>query len=116
MIKKSNFKILDCTLRDGGYHNNWRFSRKLINAYLGCMSKQGIELIELGFRFLNQNKLRGETAYTKENYIKKLKIPKNLSIGVMINASDFLNNSSPISRLCRETFPELKKVKLNLLD
>ena len=53
------------------------------------MSKQGIELIELGFRFLNQNKLRGETAYTKENYIKKLKIPKNLSIGVMINASDF---------------------------
>ena len=115
MIKKSNFKILDCTLRDGGYHNNWRFSRKLINAYLGCMSKQGIELIELGFRFLNQNKLRGETAYTKENYIKKLKIPKNLSIGVMINASDFLNNSSPISRLCRETFPELKKSKIKFV-
>ena len=66
MIKKSNFKILDCTLRDGGYHNNWRFSRKLINAYLRCMSKQGIELIELGFRFLNQNKLRGKLLTQKK--------------------------------------------------
>ena len=115
MIKRSNFKILDCTLRDGGYHNNWRFSRKLINAYLSCMSSQGIEFVELGFRFLNQNKLRGETAYTKENFIKKLKIPKNLSIGVMINASDFVNNSSPVSQLCKETFPKLKKSKIKFV-
>ena len=49
MTKSSNYKILDCTLRDGGYHNNWRFSRKLINAYLNCMSKEGIEFIGLGF-------------------------------------------------------------------
>ena len=115
MIKSSNYKILDCTLRDGGYHNNWRFSKKLINSYLNCMSKQGIEYIELGFRFLNQNKLRGETAYTKENFIKKLKIPKNLSIGVMINASDFVNNSSSITKLCSDVFPELKKSKIKFV-
>ena len=93
MINNKQFKILDCTLRDGGYHNNWKFSKSLINAYLKCMSKVGIEFIELGFRFLNQNKSRGETAYTKEDFIKKLKIPKNLTIGVMINASDFLNSN-----------------------
>ncbi len=115
MIKSREIKILDCTLRDGGYHNNWRFSRTLINSYLSCMSKEGIEFIELGFRFLNQNKLRGETAYTKENFIKKLKIPKNLSIGIMINASDFTNNSLPTTKLCRDVFPELEKSRIKFV-
>ena len=23
------YKILDCTLRDGGYYNNWEFTKKL---------------------------------------------------------------------------------------
>tara|TARA_B100000886_G_C20400210_1_gene482209 strand:- start:1464 stop:1685 length:222 start_codon:yes stop_codon:yes gene_type:complete len=49
MIKRSNYKILDCTLRDGGYHNNWFFSRKLINVNLKRMSKEGIEFIGVGF-------------------------------------------------------------------
>ncbi len=25
---KDNIKILDCTLRDGGYYNNWDFKKK----------------------------------------------------------------------------------------
>ena len=29
-FKKDNFKLLDCTLRDGGYYNNWNFSEKII--------------------------------------------------------------------------------------
>ena len=28
-----NLKLLDCTLRDGGYYNNWNFDRDLINEY-----------------------------------------------------------------------------------
>ena len=27
------FKILDCTLRDGGYYTNWDFSPEVIDAY-----------------------------------------------------------------------------------
>lgn len=115
MINNKQFKILDCTLRDGGYHNNWKFSKSLINAYLKCMSKVGIEFIELGFRFLNQNKSRGETAYTKEDFIKKLKIPKNLTIGVMINASDFLNSNLSINYLCKGAFPNLKTSKIKFV-
>ena len=30
--KKINF--LDCTLRDGGYYNDWNFSREIISDYL----------------------------------------------------------------------------------
>lgn len=115
MKKDKNFKILDCTLRDGGYHNNWRFSKRLINAYLNCMSKLGIELIELGFRFLNQNKSRGETAYTKESFIKKLKIPSNLTLGIMVNASDFISSPLSLNKLCENIFPDIKKSKIKFV-
>ena len=27
-MKKNELKILDCTLRDGGYYNNWYFQSK----------------------------------------------------------------------------------------
>ena len=31
-------KILDCTLRDGGYYNNWKFDKKFVNNYLTAIS------------------------------------------------------------------------------
>ena len=43
------FKVLDCTLRDGGYYNNWDFSLKLAQDYLNSVSKSGVNYIELGF-------------------------------------------------------------------
>ena len=50
-----NLKVIDCTLRDGGYYNNWDFSKKLIQNYLTEISKTNINYIELGFRFLKKN-------------------------------------------------------------
>ena len=51
---RSKIKILDCTLRDGGYYNNWHFSKNLVQQYLDTMSETGIEYVELGFRFLKK--------------------------------------------------------------
>ena len=45
-----NFNILDCTLRDGGYYNNWNFSKNIIQDYLNNISKTSIRYVELGFR------------------------------------------------------------------
>ncbi len=42
-------KILDCTLRDGGYINNWKFGRKTILSILDKLDRAGIEIIECGF-------------------------------------------------------------------
>ena len=67
-------KILDCTLRDGGYYNNWNFSNKVVNDYLKVISRVGINYVELGFRFLEKDKIKGSTAYTTENFIKSIKI------------------------------------------
>ncbi len=43
-------KILDCTIRDGGYLNNWEFSRELVKDTYRSVSKTGVDYIELGFR------------------------------------------------------------------
>lgn len=45
----SNVKVLDCTLRDGGYCNQWRFGNKNIKKIVAGLTKSGIDIIECGF-------------------------------------------------------------------
>ena len=42
-------KILDCTLRDGGYVNNWEFGKCNIENIISRLSSSNIEVIECGF-------------------------------------------------------------------
>ncbi|MCT4616234.1 MAG: aldolase catalytic domain-containing protein [Marinifilaceae bacterium] len=41
--------ILDCTLRDGGYVNNWNFTNSQIRTIINSLLDSNIELIECGF-------------------------------------------------------------------
>ena len=42
-------KLLDCTLRDGGYINNWNFSRDFGDALYRAVSAAGVDYVEVGF-------------------------------------------------------------------
>ena len=42
-------QILDCTLRDGGYVNDWHFGKDVITGFIEKISKTNIECVELGF-------------------------------------------------------------------
>ena len=44
-----SIQILDCTLRDGGYINDWRFGKKTIISILDKLEKANIDIIECGF-------------------------------------------------------------------
>lgn len=44
-----NIKILDCTLRDGGYANDWNFGKKNIKKIIKYLLSSNIEIIECGF-------------------------------------------------------------------
>ncbi|MBR3362492.1 MAG: aldolase catalytic domain-containing protein [Bacilli bacterium] len=44
-----NIKILDCTLRDGGYVNNWNFGKTNIKKIISNLNKANIDIIECGF-------------------------------------------------------------------
>ena len=41
--------LLDCTLRDGGYVNDWRFGRDAIRGIGPKLAKSGVEIFEVGF-------------------------------------------------------------------
>lgn len=45
---KDNFSILDCTLRDGGYVNDWKFSRETFDEVCLNLQLVGIDTIEVG--------------------------------------------------------------------
>ena len=44
-----SIQILDCTLRDGGYVNDWRFGRKTIVSILNKLENARIDIVECGF-------------------------------------------------------------------
>ena len=114
-MKNRNIEILDCTLRDGGYYNNWNFNQNLIQDYLLAIAKTNIKYVELGFRFSEKDKIKGPTAYTTEKLINSLRIPKNLLIGVMVNAGDLLTNKSSALKNCKKIFENLKKSKIKFV-
>lgn len=45
----SNVKILDCTLRDGGYVNEWNFGKKAIENIIFNLSMSNTDIVECGF-------------------------------------------------------------------
>lgn len=45
----THFKILDCTLRDGGYINDWRFGFDVITDIIEKLVDANVDLIEVGF-------------------------------------------------------------------
>lgn len=44
-----SIKILDCTLRDGGFVNDWHFGLGTIQSIISRLDKSGIDIIEVGF-------------------------------------------------------------------
>ena len=97
-------KLLDCTLRDGGYYNAWDFSVELINDYLLAMQAAGVDIVELGFRSLNNKGFKGACAYTTDDFLRSLDIPSSLTVGVMVNGSEFMS-STPSTKVLDQLFP-----------
>lgn len=67
MVKNKNIKLLDCTLRDGGYVNNFCFGEANIKKIIKGLSNSGIDLIEIGF-LKNGNHQVDQTLY---NYVEE---------------------------------------------
>ena len=42
-------RLLDCTLRDGGYLNDWKFGHDNIISIFERLVDAGVEFIEIGF-------------------------------------------------------------------
>jgi 4-hydroxy 2-oxovalerate aldolase len=94
-------KLLDCTLRDGGYYNVWNFSPELVTDYLEAMDSLNVDFVEIGLRTLKNNGFKGGCAFSSEFFLSSLNIPKKLEnrIGVMVNGSELADKETQIDSL-----------------
>lgn len=73
-MKNNNnaIKILDCTLRDGGYLNTWDFGEENISGVVELLYKTGIDYIECGFYNPNSSHTADRTIFSCLRRIREL--------------------------------------------
>lgn len=54
-------KLLDCTLRDGGYYTNWDFDDTVVDSYIQAMNALPIDYLELGYRNMPSKEYLGKS-------------------------------------------------------
>ena len=42
-------RVLDCTLRDGGYYTDWRFDDDVVDSYFSAVAGSRVDLVEVGY-------------------------------------------------------------------
>ena len=114
-MKRNKIKILDCTLRDGGYYNHWDFDKLIVDRYLKSLKAASIDIVELGFRLLPSNSFLGPFAYTTDEFIDQLNLPEGPIYGVMINAKELLNNKKDTKELINTLFNHKDESKISLV-
>jgi len=100
----NNVVLLDCTLRDGGYYNNWDFARPVVEEYLLAMAAARLDYVELGFRSFDKSTFRGACFYTTDDYIRSIAVPPGLRLGVMMNASEVVGHADGVLAATRSQF------------
>lgn len=94
-MPKSNIKILDCTLRDGGYVIDWEFGENNIPLILKSLSYARIDYIECGYLkncIFNPDK----TLYDDTQYLEKF-YTQYQNYTFMINCGEYDLRKIPIN-------------------
>lgn len=78
-------KILDCTLRDGGYYTLWDFPSQIVDSYIGAMNQLPIDYLEFGYRNNPSKEYLGEFGYSPVATLQHIKKNCTKKIAVMLN-------------------------------
>lgn len=78
-------KILDCTLRDGGYYTNWDFNSETVDAYIQAMNTLPIDYLELGYRNNPTKEYMGKFGYCPVSLLKHIRQNCTKKLDVMLN-------------------------------
>ncbi len=86
-----NIEVLDCTLRDGGYVNNWNFTDEKARYIISELQAAGIEYIECGFISNKCSRRDGQTIYkTPKECISKMRItPFGTNFTFMMKVNEY---------------------------
>lgn len=83
--KKIMTKILDCTLRDGGYYTDWDFDSSVVNPYIEAMNRLPVDYLEVGYRNKPTKEYLGKFGYCPEFVLRQLREKCDKKIVVMLN-------------------------------
>lgn len=87
-------KLLDCTLRDGGYYTNWNFDTKMVQDLITNLDLAGIDIIELGYKSPVKG---GKYRKCNDRFIWDVlghRLPVHSQLAFMIDAKDFIKGDS----------------------
>ena len=103
MTSAQKVTLVDCTLRDGGYYNDWDYSADLIRRYVDSMERARVDVIEMGFRRFGADRYLGPTAFTTDEFLSGLNIAPERTVAVMMNAKDIVSAADPVAAV-RQVF------------
>ena len=88
----TTMKLLDCTLRDGGYYTNWNFSSDIVEMYLQTVSKLPISYVEIGYLsdVKDNNGPFYHLNYNSISFAKKI-LRKDQKVYAMVNTKEIKN-------------------------
>lgn len=86
-------KVLDCTLRDGGYYNDWDFDPQLVRETVEPLVKAGVDCVELGYRTFPRTDTGGLCKFCPESQLSFVKeYADDVEFGVMVDAKSLLGS------------------------
>lgn len=97
-------KILDCTLRDGGYYTQWDFNNELTDRYFTAMEQLPIDVVEIGYRNHPSKTYFGKYFYSPVAVLQKARqLMPSKQLALMLNLKDCQPNNSliPLLEKCR---------------
>lgn len=83
-----NLKILDCTLRDGGYYTNWDFDSRIVQSYIQAINHLPLDYLEIGYRSNQMDGYSGEFFHCPVYVMEELKTQTNKHLAIMLNEKD----------------------------
>ena len=83
-------KLLDCTLRDGGYYTQWEFDPDFVEEYLQLVARSPIHDVEIGYRSPEKDSYFGRFFYLSRQELleAKQRLRANQRLGLMFNLKD----------------------------
>ena len=106
----SDLKILDCTLRDGGYYTNWDFSPQLVSSYIDAFNNLPVDYLEIGYRSPPMDGYLGEYFYLPEYVLNGIKERSNKRLAIILNEKDV--NVQSITSLLGSTSDYIDMVRI----
>ncbi|OGV51805.1 MAG: nucleoid-structuring protein H-NS [Lentisphaerae bacterium GWF2_44_16] len=86
----SEFKVVDCTIRDGGLINKWQFSKEMVRKVFLALNASGVDYMELGYRASEKMFTPGEFGlwrFTKDEVVREIvgDTKTEMKLGVMVD-------------------------------